>query len=276
MQLAVAEVAEKVQAMHGAQLAGQVFRCADQHQFRYIRGLLACGLPGSDEPGNVLARLAGAHRQPVALGQLQVADVGGFALETGNQVGQHPDLVPGLGKELHQFVGGVLRRCPDAVRLLHRVADGELVGEAIDPLLEPRAMAVGQGQLEQVMQLQYIAQVLRFPAQGQAHVEVADVQLHLGLTQGLGQKTALEAQPVRQAMHPLQWCAPPGAMHPAAQRMVFRGDAEQLQADLRIGAQGVFQCQVLPADTTVAVARGGAVIQTYAHTDTSSLSEGSW
>ena len=75
-------------------------------------------------------------------------------------------------------------------------------------------------------------------------------------------------------MHALQRRPPARAMHAAAQRVIFWGDAEQLQLHLGVCAQRRFQRQRLTPNATVAIARGGAVIQTYAHTLTSSFKEG--
>ena len=63
-------------------------------------------------------------------------------------------------------------------------------------------------------------------------------------------------------------------MHATAQRVIFGRYAKQLQLHLGVRAQCGFQCQRLTTNAAVAVARCGAVIQTYAHTLTSSFKEG--
>ena len=48
------------------------------------------------------------------------------------------------------------------------------------------------GQLEQIVQLQHIAHAVGLGAQGQAHVEVADVNFNPGFAQGARQEAAFK------------------------------------------------------------------------------------
>ena len=265
MQFGVAQAGQYVQTLKLTLGLGQRFVTTDQHQIRGVDKLHACRLPGIDEPFDVLARLASAYAQPVALRQFQRADIGRLALEALDQQRHDANLVPRLGKQAQDFARRVARRQPDLIGDPDRMGNREVVSQAIDTGLEPRAVVVLLSDLKHIVQLQHIAQPRRLATQWQPHVDVGEVNLDVCVAQGARQEHALEAQPVRYPVHRIQWRGPLRRMDESSDRVVIRRHAEQLQLNIGVRAKGFFEREVLATYAADGVTGCCAVIKSYTH-----------